>query len=231
MPNAFSLRVAGPVVAAFLLFASAVPAWAQGAAQSVGTSLFRDLRYDAPIRAFGEAQGYYDCSADIGMTARCLDDVKFLGHSFGTQILVFVDDRLRSVQLAAEFKPEIYLSLMKALAEGFTLIMLQSDDRRFDVIETARKEGEVRLRARLSEFESIGLKKGDLTYSFIERPARALKDFPNGVEAMLKSPPETRLAEIVVWERENEAGVSVQFSLPRVALEAMRAAPASKEKF
>jgi len=201
--------------------------------KAADTALFRDLRYDAPISAFGTQQGYYDCSAEVGSVARCVDRVKFLGHEFDTQILMFIGNRLRSVQLATAFKPEPYTTLIKALMQDFTLVMLQSGDGRLDLIEAGagRPGGDGKLGARVAEFESIGLNKGELTYVFVEQPAGALKAFPNGVEAIMKSPPTTREADVAVREKDNEAWLSVMFSLPRRAMEDLRNTPVPKEKF
>lgn len=200
-------------------------------AQTEETALFRDLRYNSPIAQFGTDRGYYDCSADLGYSARCIDDVKFLGHDFDTQILMFMDGKLRSVQLATEFKPEIYTRVIKALTEDFTLIMLQSGERRLDLIETMRKEGDARLGPKVAEFESVALNKGDLTYVFIEQPGAALRKFPNGFEAITKSPLTTREADVVVKEKDNEAWLGLTFSLPRRAMADMRNNPVPREKF
>jgi hypothetical protein len=215
------------LIAALLVGAAAISV----RAQADETPLFRDLRYNSPISQFGTDRGYYDCSADLGYTARCVDDVKFLGHVFDTQILMFVDARLRSVQLVTEFKPEIYAGLIKVLMEDFTLIMLQSGERRLDLIELARKEGESKLGPRVAEFESVSLNKGDLTYVFIEQPGPALRRYPNGFDAITQSPPTTREADVVVKEQDKEAWLGVTFSLPRRAMADMRNTPVSREKF
>lgn len=200
-------------------------------AQTSETPLFRDLRYNAPISEFGKDRGYYDCSADLGYSARCVDDVKFLGHDFDTQILMFIGGKLRSVQLATEFKPEIYARLIKALMEDFTLIMLQSGERRLDLIETVRKEGEARLGPKVAEFESGALNKGDLTYVFIEQPGALLRKLSNGFEAITKSALTTREADVAVKEKDNEAWLGVTFSLPRRAMTDLRNTQVPKEKF
>lgn len=211
-----------------LLIAAAALAASSAA---TATPLFRDLVYDAPLSDFDKRKGYYDCSADMGYTARCIDDVTFLGHSFDVQVLAFVNGRLRSVQLATDFKPEIYTAMIKALMDGFTLIILQSGDRRLDLIETVRKEGEARLGPKVAEFESVGLNKGELTYMFIEQPGPALRAFQNGYEAITKSPLTTREADLVVREKDKEAVISVSFSLPRRAMQDLQKTPVPKEKF
>jgi len=194
-------------------------------AQADETPLFRDLRYNSPISQFTKSRGYYDCSADLGYAARCVDKVKFLGHVFDTQILMFVDARLRSVQLITEFKPEIYSELLKALMKDFSLVILQNGERRLDLIELARKEGESKLGPRVAEFESVSLNKGDLTYVFIEQPGSALRSYPNGFDAITRSPLTTREADVVVKEQGQEAWLGVTFSLPRRAMADIRKTP------
>ena len=227
MIHQLSGRLARPLACAALLALSALSI----SAQATETALFRDLKYDAPRAQFGSERGYYDCSAAVGAAARCVDGVKFLGHTFDTQVLMFVGDRLRSVQLVTAFKPEPFASLVKALMQDFTLVMLQSGDKRLDLVEATRKGVESKLKATVAEFESIGLNKGELTYVFVEQPAQALKVFTNGVDAIMKSPPTTREADVVVREKGNEAWLSVMFSLPRRAMEDLRNTPVPKEKF
>lgn len=201
------------------------------AASAAATPLFRDLVYDTPIKEFDRAKGYYDCSADMGYTARCIDGVTFLGHKFDVQVLAFVNGRLRSVQLATPLTPEIYATLSKALIEGFTLVILQSGERRLDLIETVRKEGEARLGPKVTEFESVALNKGDLTYMFIEQPAPSLSSYGSGLEAIMESPLTTREADMVVREKNRRAFISVTFSLPRRAMQDLQNTPVPKEKF
>jgi len=225
--NHFYWGLARPLACAVLLASSALSMDVKAAE----TTLFRDLKYNAPLSAFGSQQGYYDCSDEVGLVARCVDRVKFLGHEFDTQMLMFIGNRLRGVELVTAFKPEPYASLMKALMQDFTLVMLQTSDRRLDLIEASQREGDSKLRARVSEIESIGLSSGELTYLFFEQPARALKVFPNSVDAMIKSPRTARRAEVIVREKDDEAWLSVRFSLPRLASEDLIKTPVPKEKF
>jgi hypothetical protein len=215
------------MLSALLLAAIAIAAPAQAAA----TPLFRDLTYGTPIDQFGPKQGYYDCSADLGYTARCVDKVNFLGHAFELQILAFTNGRLSTVELITEFKQEVFVTLLKALAENFTLVALQGTQGRLDLIETARKEGGARIGARAAEFESVALEKGQLTYFFFEQPGQKLGMFRNAVEAIMGSPATAREADVVLKEKDNQAHIGVTFSLPLRASQDMRSAPVPKEKF
>lgn len=195
------------------------------------TRLFRDLRYDSPIAQFGEKSGFYDCSKDLGYNARCADDVKFLDHVFDTQILTFVNDRLRSVELVTAAKPEVYASLMKALAESFSLIMLQSGDKRLDLIDAHKKQSASNFKAKIAEFESAGLNREEITYVFFERSLEDLRKFANVVEAVEKSPATMREADVSVAKSDGSTYIGVSFSLPRRALTDMQNAPVKREKF
>ena len=219
------LRAACQALAA-LIFSSAAIVQAQGE-----TRLFRDFQYDTPIAQFGDKTGFYDCSKDLGYTARCADDSKFLDHTFETQILSFINDRLRSVELVAPAKPEVYASLMKVLGESFALIMLQSGDKRMDLIELHKKQNATNFKARLAEFESAGLNREEITYVFLERPLEELRKFANVVEAIEKSPATMREADITIAKVEGSAYIGVSFSLPRRALADMQNAPVKREKF
>lgn len=200
-------------------------------AQAGATPLFRNLAYGTPIDQFSPSQGYYDCSADLGHTARCIDKVSFLGHEFELQILAFTNGRLSTVELITEFKQEIYVTLLKALAENFSLVALQGVDGRLDLIETARRDGGARLAARVAEFESIALEKGQLTYFFFEQPGPKLAAFRNAVEAIMGSPATAREADVVLKEKDKQAHIGVTFSLPLRARQDMRNAPVPREKF
>jgi hypothetical protein len=215
------------MLSALVLAAIAIAAPAQAAA----TPLFRSLAYGTPIDQFGPKQGYYDCSADLGYTARCVDKVNFLGHSFELKILAFANGRLSTVELITEFKQEIYVTLLKALAENFTLVALQGAEGRLDLIETARKEGGARVGAKVAEFESVALEKGQLTYFFFEQPGQKLGTFRNAVEAIMGSPATAREADVMLKEKDNQAHIGVTFSLPLRASQDMRSAPVPKEKF
>jgi hypothetical protein len=200
-------------------------------AQSGATALFRDLTYGTPIDQFGPKKGYYDCTADLGYTARCVDNVNFLGHTFELQILAFTNGQLRTVELVTEFKQEIYVTLLKALAENFSLLALQSAEGRLDLVDTARKEGGARIGAKVAEFESIALEKGQLTYIFLEQAGPKLALFRNTFEAVMGSPATAREADVVLKEKDNQAHIGVTFSLPLRARQDLRNAPVPKEKF
>jgi hypothetical protein len=215
------------MLSALVLAATAIAAPAQAGA----TPLFRNLIYGTPIDQFGPKQGYYDCSADLGYTARCVDKVNFLGHAFELQILAFTNGQLRSVELITEFQQEIYVTLLKALADNFTLVALQSAEARLDLIETARKEGGSRVGAKVAELESIALEKGQLTYLFFEQPGQRLGLFRNAVEAIMSSPATAREADVVLREKDKQAHIGVTFSLPLRARQDMRNAPVPREKF
>jgi hypothetical protein len=208
----------------FALQASFV--WAQA-----DVPLFRDLRYDAPIAQFGKAQGYYDCSKAVGFLARCVDNVKFLGLTFDTQILQFLDNRLRTVTIATEMKPQVYTTLIKAIMENFSLLLMQSDGKRLDMLQLGKTEGLSAQRAKVAEFESAGLERGDLTYMFLERPMTELRLYRNGVEAIVESPATAREVDIKVLEKGGESFISASFSLPRRSMAEMRQTPVPKEKF
>ncbi len=196
---------------------------------SIATPLFRDLIYGTSIAEFDQKQPYYDCSSVTGYTARCTDNLKFLGYDFDVMVLGFVGDRLHKVEIIAQFKPEIYYAVSKALLENFSLISLHSGQRRLDILEIARQEGPSITRSRISEIESVGLENLDLIYNFIE--SRDVRSFSSSRDAIIKLPPTTRFASMSINSKNDVTVLQIIFSLPRRALEDMNTLPMKKEKF
>jgi hypothetical protein len=182
------------------------------------TKLFKSYTFDAPLSMFSESDGYYDCSENIGGTARCLDDVEFLGHMF-TAALSFDASRLVSVSLITDFEANLYLRVAGALGKTFGLCALQGATERLDLIELARSaKDQAAFQGRVATFESLNLSNGNLTYIFVERPIAELRGKKNAVDAILSAPPGTRAAELIVVEDESNAVLLVTFTLPKLAL-------------
>jgi len=96
--------------------ALALPLIATPAAAEV--KLFKKYAYGAPVSEFNTQPGYYDCSADVGPGAICLDDVEFVGSKF-TAALVFSGDKLYMLSLIREFDNDTYTKTMGALAKSW----------------------------------------------------------------------------------------------------------------
>jgi hypothetical protein len=178
--------------------------------------LFKEHEFDAPISLYSESAGYYDCSAEMGSTARCQAQTDFLDHNFEIAFL-FSDQRLSSVVLATTLDEKLLYRATGTLSKSFTLILMSGAGEQFDLIEIARETSDVTtLEARTSAFENRMLNSGELSYFFIEQPAAELNKRQNSAAAVNQSPAHTRTAEITLAETEDEPYMSITFSLPKL---------------
>ncbi|WP_460163596.1 hypothetical protein [Pseudomonas sp. S2_F03] len=209
--------------ASFALVAASIFVFAQGAAAE--DKLFKNYVYQSPLANYTEATGYYDCSEDVGGTARCIDDVDFLEEKF-TVALVFSSDKLIMVSLISPFDQDLYGKAIARLSKTFTLVSMSDDKSVLDVVEVAKKvSNKDELTAKLSNFEQVGLTSGSLTYTFLE--GVNARGQSNAVGALSASPENTRSAELVLAGEGADAGLLIRFSFPQ--LEANKVIQAAKK--
>jgi len=180
-------------------------------------NLFKTYAYDTPIAKYTEAAGYYDCSAEAGATARCLDDVDFLDQKF-TAGLFFSGDRLMLVSLFAPYDRDLYGRAIGALAKTFTLVALADGKSVLDLVELAGKtKSRDEYSAKLTNYESVALTANDLTYSFVEglTPAKA-KGAANVHSLMNSAPANTRAADLIISGEGDESNIIIKFSFPKL---------------
>ncbi|WP_338580548.1 hypothetical protein [Pseudomonas sp. MAG733B] len=178
-------------------------------------NLFKNYAYDAPIAKYTEAAGYYDCSADVGATARCIDDVDFLDQKF-TAGLVFSGDKLMLVSLFAPYDRDLFGRAIGALAKTFTLVALTDGKSVLDLVELAGKaKNKDEYTAKLTNYESLALSANDLTYSFVEG-LTPLKGASNVHSLMASAPANIRGADLIVSGEGDESSIIIKFSFPRL---------------
>jgi hypothetical protein len=180
-------------------------------------NLFKKYAYDTPIANYTEAAGYYDCSTEIGATARCMDDVVFLDQKF-TAALVFSGDKLMLVSLLAPYDYDLYGRAINALAKTFTLVSLTDGKSVLDLVELAGKtKNKDDYTAKLTNYESVALTANDLTYSFVEglNPAK-VKRATNVHSVMNSAPDNIRTADLIIAGEDDESGIIIKFSFPKL---------------
>lgn len=192
--------------------------------------LFKSWAYDAPMSAFTEAQGYYDCSADFGAQALCTDEVEFLGHTFGAA-LIPANERLQSVMLASEFDQDIYAKTFGALVKGFTMVGMRGTSDQFDVVEAIRSSGNTQVfQTKVNDYETLNLNQGQLTYVFLEQPAEKVRLHKSAHTATVAAPKSARTVELYVVQDAEESVLLIKFMLPGLyhqqMLESIKQAPA-----
>ncbi|MEN8640709.1 hypothetical protein [Pseudomonas sichuanensis] len=178
-------------------------------------NLFKKYAYDTPIAKYTEAAGYYDCSTDIGATARCLDDVDFLDQKF-TAALIFSGDKLMMVSLLAPYDRDLFGRAIGALAKTFTLVSLADGKSVLDIIEFAGKaKNKDEYTAKLTNYENVALAANELTYSFVEgiTPDKRAAN----VQSLMKSAPANiRGADLIVSGEGDESSIIIKFSFPKL---------------
>jgi hypothetical protein len=183
--------------------------------------LFKSWAYDAPMSAFTEAEGYYDCSADFGAKALCTDEVEFLGHTFGA-VLIPSSDRLQAVMLASEFDQDVYVKAIGALVKGFTMVGMRGASDQFDLVEAIRSSGNVQtFQTKVNDYETLNLNQGQLTYVFLEQPAEKVRLHKSAHAATVAAPKSARTAELYVVQDAEESALLIKFMLPGLDLKKM----------
>jgi hypothetical protein len=210
-------------IASLAFVTASIFVFAQSAAAE--EKLFKNYVYQSPLVNYTEASGYYDCSEDVGGTARCIDDVDFLEEKF-TVALVFSGNKLIMVSLISPFDQDLYGKAIAGLSKTFTLVSMTDDKSMLDVVEVAKKvSNKDELTAKLANFEQVGLTSGNLTYTFLE--GVNAKGQSNAIGALNASPDNTRSAELVLAGEGADAGLLIRFSFPR--LEANKIIQAAKK--
>lgn len=178
-------------------------------------NLFKKYAYDTPIAKYTEAAGYYDCSADIGATARCRDDVDFLDQKF-TAALLFSGDKLMLVSLFAPYDRDLFGRAIGALAKTFTLVSLADGKSMLDLVESARKaKNKDEYTAKLTNYENVALAANNLTYSFVEGVAPD-SGAANIHSLMQSAPANVRGADLIVTGEGDESSIIIKFSFPKL---------------
>lgn len=188
-------------------------------------ALFKGYMYGAPFSTHSNQEGYYDCSAEIGATALCVDDVKFVGHSF-TAALLFSGDKLYMVSLLSTFEQQAYVQAVAALAKSFALVSLADASSQLDLLDLDRRNNRQDFAAKLSSYESVAANAGNLTFTFIEGLDRA-KKHPNVTTAIGAAKDNTRVAELVIMDDGADSILAIHFSFPKLEARKLKDALAS----
>ncbi|OPA91245.1 hypothetical protein BFW87_19765 [Pseudomonas fluorescens] len=212
--------------------------WIAGVLASVGMlmsslsavaadTLFKNYVYGAPLANYENADGYYDCSEDVGGVAFCIDDVDFIGHKF-TAALAFSSAKLISVTLVSPYDSDLHTTAIGSLAKTFKLSLLSDDRSQLDIVQaTAVARSRDELSAKVSNFEGAATTNGgSITYTFFEGVDKD-KKFSTVTSQLAALPDNVRAADLMVTGEGGEAVVLIKFSLPK--LEANKVAAALKK--
>lgn len=193
---------------------------------SASENLFKSYAYESALSGYTQANGYYDCSAEIGGTAMCLDDVDFLGHKF-TAALIFSNLKLVTVSLFTPFDQSLYATTVGSIGKTFSLSALSDGKSQLDVVQLAAKaSNREEFAAKLSNYEAGALSGGQMTYTFFEGVDRN-KKYANIAGLMQASPDNIRAAEILLAGEGAESTLIIRFSFPK--LESNKVTAAAKK--
>ncbi|MFT0476001.1 hypothetical protein ACMSI6_19040 [Pseudomonas antarctica] len=190
-------------------------------------NLFKNYVYGAPLASYEDADGYYDCSEDVGGVAFCIDDVDFIGHKF-TAALAFSGAKLITVTLVSPYDSDLHSTAVGSLAKTFKLSLLSNDRSQLDVVQaTAQARTQDELSAKLDNFEGAATTNGgSITYTFFEGVDKG-KKFSTATSQLAALPDNVRAADLMVTGEGSEAVVLIRFSMPK--LETNKVAEALKK--
>lgn len=178
-------------------------------------NLFKSYAYDTALANYTEAAGFYDCTADVGATARCIDDVDFIDHKF-TASLIFSGDKLIIVSLFTPYDRDVFGRGIGALAKTFKLLALTDGKSVLDLVELASKvKNKDEYTAKLSNYESIALASNDLTYTFFEG-ITSFNGASNAHSVVASAPANIRGAELIVTGDDDDSTIVIKFSFPKL---------------
>ena len=194
-------------------------------------NLFKGYAYHTPLENYTTAKGYYDCSAEIGGTARCIDDVDFVGTKF-TAALIFMDGKLVAVSLVSPYDQGVYTRAYTTLSKTFTLISLTDDKTLLDLVDlAATSKSKEQYLSKVSSYENVGLSAGDLTYTFLEG-AEVKPNLKSALSLLAVAPDTARSADLIVSGQGAEAFLIMRFSYPKFEMnKAVKAAQEPAEAF
>lgn len=187
-----------------------------GAQNAVAANnLFKNYAYDSPITNYTEAAGYYDCSADLGTTARCIDDVDFIDQKFNAS-LIFTGDKLTMVSLVAPYDVDVYSRAMGALGKTFLLAVMADGKSLLDLVELSGKvKNKEEYVSKLRNYESVALNANELTYTFFEG-VTSFKGLSSAHSLMAAAPDNIRSVDLIVASEEGESDIFIKFSFPKL---------------
>ena len=177
-------------------------------------NLFKGYAYHTPLENFTTAKGYYDCSAEIGGTARCIDDVDFVGTKF-TGALIFSDGKLVMVSLVTPYEQGAYTKAYTTLSKTFMLISMTDDKTLLDLVDlAATSKSKEQYLSKASSYENVGLSAGNLTYTFLEG-AEVKPNLRSALSMLAVAPDTARSADLIISGQGPETNLIMRFAYPK----------------
>lgn len=184
-----------------------------------GARLFQSWHYGQHIDEFPRGQGYYDCTADVGVLALCHDDITFLQRSFQGQLVFSDDNTLLYTSIVADYSDDLYATLLGGLVRSFGLVFAEGSNGTFDMVAHAQNgtyQDEASLMADLSAFEVEQLRMGYFGMSLVDQDyLDRISRHSTAGEFLGALPGEVRAVDVYVYDDEYWGlSVSASFYLP-----------------
>tara|TARA_R110000850_G_scaffold276394_1_gene418361 strand:+ start:1210 stop:1899 length:690 start_codon:yes stop_codon:yes gene_type:complete len=169
------------------------------------TQLFKDWHYGQHIDQFPRSQGYYDCTADLGVLALCNDNVTFLQHSFQGQLSFADDNTLVSTSIVTDYSDDLYATMIGALIRDFGMIYAEGLNDNLDLVYELHQGAfadEASFELALNSFEAEQLRNGYLVITLVEQDAleQLFANSSNADDMILKLQPGIRAIDMFVYE-------------------------------
>lgn len=177
--------------------------------------LFKSYQYGQQRSLYAHNPSYYDCEDELDPQALCTYPVPFIGHEFMAK-LQFSEQRLVNVMLIADYTDDLYLDALVALNKNFSLVAMQDEAERLDLLEFIRQVNErSEFEAKVEAFESVALDNGQISYLFLEGRDEVVYKHRNSTAAVNNLPVGTRSAELnVFYDEDGDYYFSINFSQP-----------------
>lgn len=169
IPLLILLAALGPALPAPAQTAEAQTTETQTTGAELGPFLFSDIRAGTARQDLAALPGMYDCSAELGAEALCLDGVEHLGRDWAADF-AFHRGRLTAVSLVRPFDRSLYLDAFAAITKRSALVAMQSEEGTLDLIRMLAEDADGQhFTDTVTGFEARGLRASRLAYVFLDK--------------------------------------------------------------
>lgn len=176
--------------------------------------LFKDYAYASALADYKEADGYYDCSEEVGGVARCMDEVSFLDHEF-TLALIFSSSKLITVELIGDIDSDAFAVAFGTLSRTFKLTTVSDGFSPLDLVKLSATETQDELDETVANYTSAAAQIGTLTYTFYEGVDQK-KRFLSAQRQLQTLPDNVRAADLEISGNDEEAALIIRFFFPKL---------------
>jgi len=178
-------------------------------------SIFQDYKYNMSKQELVKRNGIFDCSKEFGDNSLCKEE-EFIGIK-AAYLFKLMDNKLKEVTVIVDYADDNHIKLFQAINKNFVLVALKNKKSMLDVINSYKSDYE-HTAAKVSEFESIGLSNGELTYIFFDKSSinENTKKSKNLYEAMTNASINLREVDYRITSNKKNSFIFLSFTLPKL---------------